>query len=996
MSVARKIAHVAAGVAVAGVVGALAAATVAMAFFGDTVSSYLGLDRVNVTDEEREATMAAGRALAERVEAEGIVLLRNEDDALPMPSSLTKVNVFGWASTQWVGSGSGSGQVTGSVMGLLDALSERGVTYNHELTDMYRSFYGERAYKGAGALNSKASEYCRLYEPKITDRSCYSDDLLANAERFSGAAIVVIGRVMGESIDAPATQYKVCERGGEVDVDVTRGYLELSREEEALLRYVGATYDRVVVVVNSTNTMELGELETIPGIDAALLVGTTGEVGARAVADALWGDVNPSGRTTDTFAYDFTTAASWANSGAMGEGIYTNGEGLYPADGTVNVNVGVSETYDAVRFVDYVEGIYVGYRWYETADAEGFWDGEKNEHGSGYEAVVQYPFGYGLSYTDFSWEIVDRSHADGAAVARDSEVSLTVRVTNAGEVAGRDVVQLYCSPPYTPGGIEKASTVLVAFAKTGLLEPGESRDVTLSFTLDDVASYDCYDSNDNGFAGYELERGSYAVELKRDAHTLAACDGARTEVRLPADARCEKDLRTGAVVENRFTGEAAVDGVSVDGSDSGADIRYLTRADFAGTFPRAGSADREMTANVSALNLYDEQQVEADARRYEDDLLDSFEQPESTSAGRHWRLSSGGSLTKLGVELGEDYDDPRWEIVLDYLSLEDMERLVLHGYLATARIDGVGKPLTKEVDGPAQVGSFNQLTYGVGYPAPSVLAQTWSAGLAREYGAQLGREAAVLGVDGLYAPCANVHRTPMGGRNYEYFSEDPLVCGTMAAEVVSGAHETGTYCYLKHFAVNNQDSYRDSLYTWLTEQTLRELYLRPFQLAVEGGTTGLMTSYNRIGAVWAGGSYALLTDMLRGEWGFEGSVITDYADHQQYMSADQALRAGGDLFMDGVFRNGSFSFGYTQDELSLARGTDEAARATSYLSNLRRASKNVLYTWLNARAACPERPAKLEASKYLVAALALADTAAVLGISCWARGALRRRRVRRQ
>lgn len=996
MSVARKIARVAAGVAAVGVVGALAAATVAMAFFGDTVNSYLGLDRVNVTDEEREATMAAGRALAERVEAEGIVLLRNEDDALPMPSALTKVNVFGWASTQWVGSGSGSGQVTGSVMGLLDALAERGVTYNHELTDMYRSFYGERAYKGAGALNSKASEYCRLYEPKITDKSCYSDELLANAEKFSGAAIVVIGRVMGESIDAPAAQYKVCERGGEVDVDVTRGYLELSREEEAMLRYVGATYDRVVVVVNSTNTMELGELETIPGIDAALLVGTTGEVGARAVADVLWGDVNPSGRTADTFAYDFTTAASWANSGAMGEGIYTNGAGLYPADGTINVNVGVSETYDAVRFVDYAEGIYVGYRWYETADAEDFWDGEKNEHGSGYEAVVQYPFGYGLSYTDFSWEVVDRSHADGAAAARDSEVSLTVRVTNTGEVAGRDVVQLYCSPPYTPGGIEKASTVLVAFAKTGLLEPGESQDVTLSFTLDDVASYDCYDANKNGFTGYELERGGYVVELKRDAHTLAACDGARAEVRLPADVRCEKDLQTGATVENRFTGETAVDGVSVDGSDSGADIRYLTRADFAGTFPRTCSADREMTANVSALNLYDEQQVEADARRYEDDLLDSFEQPGSAGAGRHWRLSSGGSLTKLGAELGEDYDDPRWEIVLDYLSLEDMERLVLHGYLATARIDGVGKPLTKEVDGPAQVGSFNQLTYGVGYPAPSALAQTWNAGLAREYGAQLGREAAVLGVDGLYAPCANVHRTPLGGRNYEYFSEDPLVCGAMAAEVVAGAHETGTYCYLKHFAVNNQDSYRDSLYTWLTEQTLRELYLRPFQLAVEGGATGLMTSYNRIGAVWAGGSYALLTDVLRGEWGFEGSVITDYADHQQYMSADQALRAGGDLFMDGVFRNGSFSFGYTQDELSRARGTDEAARATSYLSNLRRASKNVLYTWLNARVACPERPAKLEASKHLVAALALADTAAVLGISCWARGALRRRRVRRQ
>ena len=996
-SVARKIARVAAGVAAVGVVGALAAATVAMALLGDTVNSYLGSDTVDATPEQREEAMEAGRALAERIEAEGIVLLRNEDEALPLPPGTTKVNVFGWASTQWVGSGSGSGQVTGSVMGLLDALDQRGVSYNHELTDMYRGFYGERAYKGAGALNSKDTEYCRLYEPRIADKSCYSEELLASAESFSDTALVVIGRVLGESIDAPAAQYKVNELGGDVRVDATRGYLELSREEEDLLRYVGATYEHVIVVVNSTNTMELGELETIPGIDAALLAGTTGEVGARAVASVLWGDVNPSGRTTDTFAYDFSTAASWANSGVMGEGSYTNAEGLYPADGTLNVNVGVQETYDAVRFVDYVEGIYVGYRWYETADAEGFWDDVRTEHGSGYDGVVQYPFGYGLSYTSFSWEIVDASNGDGSTVARDSEVSLTVRVTNTGEVAGRDVVQLYCAPPYTPGGIEKSATVLVAFAKTGLLAPGESQDVTLAFTLDDVASYDCYDANGNGFAGYELERGSYVVELKRDAHTLAECPGARRRLLLPRDVLCETNLETDAPVENRFTGDAALDGVSVDGLDSGADITYLTRSDFAGTFPRAGSANRAMTDGVAALNLYDEQQVEADARLYENSLLSSFVQPSSTAAGVSWQLSANGELTDLGIELGQDYDDPRWEIILDYLSVDDMSRLVLHGYLATTRIDGIGKPLTKEVDGPAQVGSFNQLSYGVGYPAPSVLAQTWNAELAHEYGQQLGYEAAILGVDGLYAPCANLHRSPIGGRNYEYYSEDPLVCGTMAAEVVAGAKDAGTYCYLKHFAVNNQDSYRDSLYTWLTEQALRELYLRPFELAVEGGASGLMTSYNRIGAVWAGGSRALLTSVLRNEWGFEGSVITDYADHQQYMSVDQTLRAGGDLFMDGVFRNGSFSYGYTQEELSRVRGTAEAPRATSYLSNLRRASKNVLYTWLNARAenlahneaaaetgtAAIERPIKRSGYNYLGTALALADTAAMLGVIAW-------------
>lgn len=990
---ARRAVRVVAGVAAGAVVVALAAATTAVALLGDTLDSLLDTGSSDVTAEQRDATMAAGRNLAERVEAEGIVLLRNEDNALPLPADATRVNVFGWASTQWVGSGSGSGQVTGTVMGLLDALDERGVEYNHELADAYRSFHGEREYRSAGALNSHADEFCRLYEPDITDEAVYPAGLLARAEEFSDTAIVVVGRVLGESIDAPDAQYKITEKNGALVTDNTRNYLELSAEEERLLAYVGAHFERVIVIVNSTNTMALGALETTSGVDAALLVGATGEVGARAVADVLWGDVNPSGRTADTFAYDFSTAATWANAGEKGEGSYTNSAGLYPADGTQNVNVGVPETYDAVRFVDYAEGIYVGYRWYETADAEGFWDNVKNEYGTGYEGVVQYPFGYGLSYTDFSWEVVACSHEDGVVATRGTDFSITVRVTNVGEWAGRDVVQLYVAPPYTPGGIEKPAVQLVAFAKTEQIQPGESQDVTLAFALDDVAAYDCYDANDNGFAGYELEEGTYAVELRRNAHDPATCEGARTTLWVPRGELCEKTLESGAVVRNRFTGADAVDGVSLDGSDSGAGTTYLTRADFAGTFPRERSADRAMTDNVAALNLYDEEQARSEAQRYDGDSLASFDQPKWTDVGRYWTLTEDGTLSDLGLALGQDYNDPRWEVLLDLISLGDMERLVLHGYLATSQVEGLGKPLTKEVDGPAQVGSFNQLAYGVGYPAPSVLSQTWNAGLAHEVGRQLGDEAAALGVDGLYAPCANVRRAPVGGRNFEYYSEDPLMCGVMAGQVVAGAHETGTYCFLKHFAVNSQDSYRDSLYTWLTEQDLRELYLRPFQIAVESGATGLMTSYNRVGAVWAGGSYALLTEVLRGEWGFEGAVITDYVDHAQYMSADQALRAGGDLYMDGVFRNGSFSFGYTQDELDSARARGDAAGAASYLGNLRRATKNVLYIWLNARAQVPERPVGTGGLEWLRTALALADGAAALGVIAWAHRSLGRRRT---
>lgn len=960
------------------VVAAVVAANAAMLLFGDTIDAYLGADSVEITDEQKSAVMDDGRNLARRIEGEGLVLLRNEDDALPLPASTTKVNVFGWASTQWVASGSGSGQVSGTTKGFLDALKDNGIEYNEQLAGMYRDFHGERAYKSAGALSSRSTEFCRLYEPSVYDKNCYTDDLLSNAEEYSDTAIVVVGRTAGESIDCPGKQYKICARGGDVTMDATRGYLELSSEEIALLRYVGSHYEHTIVVVNSTNTMELGELETIPGIDAALLAGPTGEVGADAVVAALKGEVNPSGRTTDTFAYDFSTAASWANSGAMGEGLYTNSRGLYPADGTKNPNIGADEEYDSLRFVDYVEGVYVGYRWYETADAEGYWNGVSNRFGQGYDGVVQYPFGYGLSYTSFSWEVTSRSPGQGFSVSRDSVYSMTVRVTNTGERAGRDVVQLYCTPPYTKDGVEKASTVLVAYAKTKLLEPGESQEVELSFTLDDVASYDAYDKNGDGFYGYELDAGAYVVELKRNAHELADCDFARTQLNLRDTVQCGEDLRTGSAVVNRFTGDSAADGVSIDGSNSGANITWLTRADFAGTFPAKCDPDRQIADNVAALNLYGEQDVESDAADYQGLIGQGayFDGRGSGKKAAH-QLTDDGELTEFARALGKNYNDEGWDALLDDLSVDQMTKLVLHGYISTSSIDDVGKPLTKEVDGPSQVGSFNQLAMGVGYPSGTVIAQTWNDGLALEYGRQLGREAAAIGVDGLYAPSVNIHRTPLGGRNYEYFSEDPLVAGNLAAAIVAGAKQTGTYCYIKHLALNNQDSYRDSLYEWLTEQTLREIYLRPFKLAIEkGGATGLMSAYNRIGATWAGGNKSLLTGVLRDEWGFEGAVITDYADHQQYMNADQMLRAGGDLFMDGVFRNGQFKYGFSAEELSAASGSANEARALSFYTNLRRATKDVLYTWLNARVSQDPgyvRPAKKTGVSWVRACVAAAD-----------------------
>lgn len=972
-------------------IGLVVVANVAAARFGETVDSYLSSDRVDVSDARIEAQMARDAKLSEEVEAEGLVLVQNRGDALPLSRDVDRVNVFGWGSTQWVGGGSGSGGVSGECKGILQALTDEGIAYNESLARMYRDFQSERPFFAAGSLNSHDYEFCRLYEPDIEDGGLYTPELLAEAKEYSTTALVVLSRVSGESIDCPREQFRTTTKGGPVKRSMARHYLEPSPEEEALIRYVAANYQNVVVLVNSTNPMELGIVESVEGVDACMLVGTTGTTGARSVVRALWGDVNPSGRTTDTYAYDFSTAPSWANAGADGEGHYLDSQGRYPADGTLNGNVGTREAYKSVRFVDYAEGIYVGYRWYETADAERFWDGGRTRYGEGYDGVVQYPFGYGLSYTSFSWQVVSREPLRGGTLDPDGSVDTVVRVTNTGGRAGRDVVELYVTPPYERGGIEKPSTQLVAFAKTDELRPGQSQDVTLSFDVRSLASYDCYDANGNGFAGWELERGSYRVELKRDAHTLAPCLHASVSYELESDHPYPTDASTGVEVSNRFTGSSAEAGVSIDGRSTGSEVRCLTRADFRGSFPTNRDVDRPMPDAVRILNRYDKGQARAQDARF-DGEVQMTRQPSQAKA-RIYALERHGKLTALGRALGRDYDDGRWDPLLGTLSQGQMEQLVLHGYSHTAELDELGKPRSKELDGSSQASSFNQIRRGVGFPNPTILAQGWDPGLARRFGQAVGMECAMLGIDGWYAPACNLHRTPLGGRDYEYYSEDPLLSGLMAARTVEGARQTGTYAYLKHLVLNEQDSYRDSLYTWLSEQALRELYLEPFRIAVEdGGCTAVMSSYNRVGAIWAGGSEALIDGVLRGEWGFHGTVITDYSDHHAYMNADQMLRAGGSLFMDGVFGDGSFALDTT---------------TPNFRRRLRAASKDVLYTWLNARSAnldyndaadaagtaTLDRPLKTKGTSLVLVAISLVDALAAGTVVVRTALRIRRRRA---
>lgn len=908
----------------------------ALGTFADLIQERL-IGYASADADSIEESKANGENLAKKIVEEGTVLVKNEEKTLPLnKATQNKVNVFGWASSDWVTGGSGSGRVVDDKGKLtvgtdfIKALNDYGIETNKDLTKFYNDYCQVKPKRNEGTLNSYEYEYHRLIEPNINKD--YSDDLLNKAIEFSDTAFVVLGRQGGESNDSPKVQYKGNSNSSRVD-DETRTYLDISTEEEALLEYVGTNYKNVIVVINSTNQMNLNFLDTIDNLKACVVVGGTGMNAATGLVNVLFGEVSPSGRLTDTYAYDFKTAASYANSGLEGENFYTNGKGYYPFDGTNYGNVGNSNAkYPGLAYVDYAENIYVGYKWYETADKMGYWDNIENEYGKGYEGVVQFPFGHGLSYTDFRYEIVELSKEAGTQINKDDEFEVTVRVTNIGETKGKDVVELYYEAPYYNGGIEKSSINLLAFGKTQVLEPGTFEDVKLTFTAEDMASYDCYDSNNNGSTTFELDKGEYHIRLMKNSHEAVELHKSAANVvdssdfvyKLDKEIIFNEDMKSGLPVDNKFTGDKARDGVSLDGDDSEANITYLTRSDFEGTFPIHQEA-RKLAENAAYYNLYTSK------------MANDFINPDSPEvifgADKGLKVYANGEVTDLGYILGEDYDANEWEDVLNQIKLDEAKNLVLHGYCNTGEVKSIGKPKLFDIDGPAQIGSFNASNIGTGFPNATVIAQTWNQRLSYEFGLAIGQEAKNLGYDGWYGPGMNLHRSPFGGRNYEYYSEDPVLSGLMGANSVKGAKNCGVYTYLKHLAVYDQETYRDGLYTWLTEQSFRELYLKPFKDAVQiGGSTGIMTSYNRVGAVWAGGSGALLNGILREEWGFKGSVLTDYSDHHKFMSMDHAIRNGGDIWMDGFMNNGQFVC---------------ETSSNTFKNELRRATKNIIYCWLN-------------------------------------------------
>lgn len=889
--------------------------------YSNHITQYLCGFGIDYDSEEYQQKKAEAEELAKEIAGEGIVMLKNENDALPLTNPC--LNVFGWGGCDngyiYMGFGSGTASTYGQIS-LYEGLRTAGFELNENLCSAYNNVKYERD-------EGWAASSWKLYEPL----DILTEDVLNEAVAFSDTALVVFSRFGMEGYDLPKYQN---DKNG-TNTNNGRSYLELTEDEETLLGTVTSRFDKVIVIINSANSMELGFLDN-ENIDAALDIYFPGNSGSVALGRVLTGEVTPSGHLVDTLAYDHTTAASYANSSTNGTHQYTG--------------------YDA-KYVDYAEDIYTGYYWYETADAEGFWESayaREKWQVNGYEEVVQYPFGYGLSYADFEWTLEEISLPTGSSINADSEITLTVSVLNksSSSFSGQDVVQLYMSAPYTKGGIEKPSIKLVAFAKTSVLDPGKSEKLTLSVALRDIASYDCYDANNNGFMGYEAEAGEYTLSLRTDVHTLADVkdlggDESNTFVYdLAEGAKYATDEKTGNEVGNLFTtytnpvsGASSVNteeslsadsyAYSIDGSDSGQNITYMTRENFAETFPEAS------VQRTASKDFIDKTYQQNTPLVREDDVA-----PATASDETSWTINDMYITDESGKVTGlVPYNDKKWDELISQLTVDKLGDICGNGGLHTIEISEIGKPACKDSDGPSGFnttifGSDKYGGYAASYPCEIMIASTWNWKMAYLMGCSVGGEAEAAKIDGWYGPACNLHRTPYGGRNYEYYSEDAYLSGVMCAYTVLGAKEEGLYAYVKHFAANETETTRAGGYTWMTEQALRENYLKPFEAAVkDGGTLGIMSAYNRIGSTRTSGSYNLLTELLREEWGFEGCVVSDYNNGEPILCPDEAIRAGNDLMM----------------EVSGSKSMFRDRTSATAIASLHRGAKNVVYCYVAAQ-----------------------------------------------
>ena len=830
------------------------------------MATLIGLATGNGTLSDETNEEAA--EVAEEIMEDGIVLLKNES-LLPL-NETKKLNIFGWESINPAYGGAGSGGINDlyDIVSLNQGLENAGFSINQKLVDFYNNY---------GADDPEMSiqkQSWTLPEPPV---DTYSDELIKSAKEYSDVAVVVLSRKAGEGHnDIPMDVRKAAydNNSDEYD-DFPEGehYLQLSQTERDMVDMVCSNFDNVIVIYNGANQFELGFADEYPQIKSVVWCPGTGNVGFNALGKVFSGEVNPSGKTPDTFIYDMTTAPWWNNAEKTE---YTN-----LADMAVEgMNAGTAQVY-APAFTNYVEGIYVGYKYYETAAQEGAID---------YDKTVQYPFGYGLSYTEFEQKMGELEEKDG-------QISVDVEVTNSGDVAGKDVVEVYYKPPYTNGGIEKSSANLIEFEKTNLLQPGESQTVTVTFSIEDMASYD-----ENNAKAYVLEKGDYVISINSDSHTVLD----------------QKTYTADKDVVYKGENKRASDDTAATNvfEDAKGDVTYLSRADHFANYEEATAAPASAELGEPYVSEYH--------------LNSNFDKTTYLNGEDVMPTTGADNGLTLADMRDADYDDPRWEKLLDQLTVDEMANMIAMAGYQTAAMDSVGKVATLDFDGPAAINNNFTGVGSIGFPIEVVVASTWNKELAQAWGECMGKISQEMGAEGWYAPGMNTHRTAFGARNYEYFSEDGILSGNMGAKAVEGARKYGVYSYIKHFAMYEGNAKMVSV--WSNEQAIREIYLKPFEISVkQGGANAVMVSWSFLGDKWTGECSNLMNTVLRDEWGFRGMALTDFFRNNGhgFMNADAALANGVDVMLST----------FNGEENNVAN----PEHPTSVLQ-MRNACKNVMYT----------------------------------------------------
>lgn len=807
------------------------------------------------------------------MQSEAVTLLKNDDSNLPLSGK--KVNVFGWGSTNPVYGGTGSGSMSKQykTVSLLDGMKQAGLKTNTELSKLYTDYRKDRPEVGMFAQDWTL--------PEVPAKQ-YSDKLVSDAKDFSDEAVVVLTRVGGEGADLPTDMkakgitYKNNSKDYD-DFQKGESFLQLSKTERDMIDLVTSNFKKVTLVYNGANTFQFDFLNDYPQIQSVVWCPPAGQTGFSALGEVLAGETNPSGKTSDTFLKDLTKSVSYNN---FGKFEYTNMAGK-----AAKYKGFTGDDVTAIPgFVNYSEGIYVGYKFYETASDEGLIN---------YDDTVAFPFGYGLSYTSFDQKLDSVKYKGG-------KVTVTATVTNTGDKAGKDVVEVYYNPPYTDGGIEKASKNLAGFEKTKELQPGESQKVTVKFDDDDMASYDY-----KGAKAYVLEKGDYDISIQSDSHHV-----------IDHKAITVKDTVTYDSDSNTHNGDKTVATNQFD--DVAGDVTYLSRADHFANYKEATAAPTNFKMSDKAKETF------YNNSNYDPKKFDKDSDKMPTTGAKNG--------LKLSDMYGKDYDDADWDKLLDQLTFDDMDNLIANGGYGTQAVKSVGKIQLTDADGPASLNNNFTGVGSIGFPASTAFACTWNKDLAKQFGEMIGDMAHDMHVAGWYAPAMNIHRNAFSGRTFEYFSEDSLLSGVMASSEISGAKSKGVYSFMKHFALNDQETKRtEMLCTWTNEQAMREIYLKPFEMSVkEGGAQAVMSSFNYIGNTYAGADSALLQTVLRGEWGFKGFVLTDYFGGYGYQNADQEVRAGNDSMLATTKITNHI--------------TDKSATS---VKAMRQAAHNILYTAAN-------------------------------------------------